>query len=197
MPRISRSRCRRRAPRQRGRSRRCDRCPPSSSVSFRLPTVNRAGTLSLFAIAALTAPPFPSLPRTPPGRHALFLYRIGYVPDWFILYHGSVDVFFADRQLADACASEKQAKRRFGALRAKRIGLRLQQLRVAEDLADLRAVTTRVHALHGDLAGMIALDLDGPYRLVVEPLLPPTHDSSEADWASVTAVVIRDVIDYH
>lgn len=108
-----------------------------------------------------------------------------------------VDVFFADRQMADDYASEKQLKRRFGTIRAKRIGLRLQQLRVAEDLADLRAVTTRVHALHGDLAGMVALDLDGPYRLVVEPLWPPAHDSSEADWSAVTSVVVRDITDYH
>jgi toxin HigB-1 len=114
-----------------------------------------------------------------------------------MLYGGSVDVFFADRQLADVCASEKQLKKRFGAVRAKRIAMRLQQLRVADDLADLRAVTTRVHALHGDLAGMVALDLDGPYRLVVEPLWPPEHDSSAADWSTVTSVVVRDVTDYH
>lgn len=112
-------------------------------------------------------------------------------------YGRGVDVFFADRQLAEVCASEKQMKRRFGAVRAKRIAMRLQQLRVADDLADLRAVTTRVHALHGDLAGMVALDLDGPYRLVVEPVWPPEHDSSETEWSAVTSVVVQDVTDYH
>lgn len=112
-------------------------------------------------------------------------------------YGGPVDVFFADRQLADVCASEKQMKRRFGTLRARRIAMRLQQLRVSDDLADLRTVTTRVHALHGDLAGLVALDLDGPYRLIVEPVWPPTHDGGDSDWSTVTSVVVRDITDYH
>jgi proteic killer suppression protein len=108
-----------------------------------------------------------------------------------------VDVYFADRQLAETCSTERELKRRFGAVRAKRIGVRLQQLRVADTLHDLRSLTARVHELRGDLAGLVALDLDGPYRLLVEPAMTDGQTDGPLDWSAVTAVVVTEITDYH
>jgi len=88
-------------------------------------------------------------------------------------------------------------KRKYGQIRAKKLATRLQQLRVAETLQDITLVTSRCHALTGDLAGALALDLDGPYRLVFEPLtwIPDRH--GRLDWSAVKAVVIIEIVDYH
>lgn len=105
-----------------------------------------------------------------------------------------VDVFFADRKFGETCASQRELRRKVGEVRAKRIMLRLQQLRVADDLADLRHVTGRVHALGADLQGLVALDLDGPYRLLIEPLWDL---DGPVEWEKVTQVLVVGVDDYH
>ncbi|NBM14470.1 type II toxin-antitoxin system RelE/ParE family toxin [Streptomyces sp. GC420] len=107
-------------------------------------------------------------------------------------------VLYANARLRDTCASDKAMVRRYGAARARRLQLRLQHLRVAETLADLRDFGGHPHELTGDLKGVIAVSLDGPYRLVMRPL----DDDDEVieppiDWTSVRAVVIDDVVDYH
>ncbi|MFK0194235.1 hypothetical protein [Kitasatospora sp. NPDC090308] len=107
-------------------------------------------------------------------------------------------VDFADARLRDTCASDKAMVRAFGAVRARRLQLRLQHLRVAETLAELRDLGGRPHELTGDFKGSIAVSLDGPYRLVMRPL-DANGDVIEPpiDWGSVKAVVIDGVVDYH
>ena len=108
-----------------------------------------------------------------------------------------MEVGYASQRLANTCASSKKLIREFGQVRAKRIMVRLQQLRVADTLADLRLVTTRVHELTGDLKGSIALDLDGPFRLLFEPVDWITNEQGGLDWSAVDSVVVTQVIDYH
>jgi proteic killer suppression protein len=108
-----------------------------------------------------------------------------------------VDVYYLEHKLADVCASERAMTRAFGHIRAKRLGMRLQQLRVAETLHDLTFVTNRCHELIGDHAGTLALDLDGPYRLLFEPVTWITNSQGRLDWSAVKAVVIIGIIDYH
>lgn len=108
-----------------------------------------------------------------------------------------MDVFFADEGMADVCASERKMRRAFGAMRAQRLALRLQQLRVAASLADMRLFTRRCHAMTGDLRGCVAVDLDGPYRLLFRPISANGSAVSLADWSAITAVVVERVVDYH
>lgn len=108
-----------------------------------------------------------------------------------------MDVYYLGHKLADVCASERRMIRAYGPIRAKRLGARLQQLRVAETLQDLTLVTNRCHELKGDRAGTLALDLDGPYRLLFEPVSWITDGQGRLDWSAVKAVVITEIIDYH
>lgn len=108
-----------------------------------------------------------------------------------------MDLFFVDERLADVCASEREMKRMFGPLRARRLGVRLQQLRVAETLADLRLVTNRCHKLTRDLRGYLALDLDGPYRLLFRALDAEGRPTCPDDWSNVRAVLIDRIENYH
>jgi len=108
-----------------------------------------------------------------------------------------VDIFFSDESLADVCGPEREMRRAFGPLRARRLGVRLQQLRVAETLADIRLVTTRCHELTGDLHGYLALDLDGPYRLLFRPLDGAGQPVRAQDWSAIRAVSVERIEDYH
>lgn len=101
---------------------------------------------------------------------------------------------FRDRRLRDLVASHRHLVRRFGEPCARKIAQRLQQLRVAETLKDLRLMAGRCHELTGDRAGCLALDLVHPLRLVFEPLDPP---DGPLDWDAVKAVIVLDVVDYH
>ena len=93
----------------------------------------------------------------------------------------------------------KTLVRKYGKQRAAKLGQRVGQLADAETLGDFRHLPGRCHELKGNRKGQLALDLDGPYRLLFEPdhdLLPVTEESG-LDWNSVTRVKILEIVDYH
>jgi plasmid maintenance system killer protein len=85
-------------------------------------------------------------------------------------------------------------------MRAKLLKRRLYQLRDAENLAVLRLLSqVRCHELKGNREGMLAVDLDHPYRLIFEPANNPIPRKTDGglDWTSVTVVRVLGVEDYH
>lgn len=108
-----------------------------------------------------------------------------------------MEVVFSSQRLRDTCASEKKMVRQFGRVRARKLAMRLQQLRVAETLDDVRAMTGRCHLLSGDRSGYLALDLDGPYRLIFRPAEWLENDSGGLDWKGVKSVAVLEITDYH
>jgi plasmid maintenance system killer protein len=110
-----------------------------------------------------------------------------------------VEVYFEDQRLKRMWESEKELRRKFGQERAKKIMQRGAQLRAADTVADLRDMPGRWHELAQDKAGLLSADLDGPYRLLIEPAerdASLTPDGS-LDWGKVTAVVIVGIEDTH
>jgi plasmid maintenance system killer protein len=72
------------------------------------------------------------------------------------------------------------------------------RVRNLEDLK--RYPQLKLHPLHGNREGQLAVSLDGPYRLVFEPYhdpLPMRKDGGTIDWARVTCIRILKVEDYH
>lgn len=110
-----------------------------------------------------------------------------------------MDILFATKRLAKQCASDRGRLKAFGAAAAKVLRRRLDQLRAAETLEDMRTLPGRCHELRQDRKGELAVDLRGPYRLVFEPAdnPPPTKEDGGLDWSRVTAVRILEVEDYH
>ena len=110
-----------------------------------------------------------------------------------------VDILFRTTRLAKACNASTERVREFGPERAKRLGLRLDQMRASETLSTFRAVHPRCHRLTEDRAGQWSADLDGPYRLVFEiaddPI--PVDDRGNIDLTAVRKVRITDVADTH
>ncbi len=90
--------------------------------------------------------------------------------------------------------------RRQGPRRAGLIQRRLNELRAAMVLEDLRCLPEpRCHELTGDRKGQISVDLDQPYRLLFEVADDPVPAKPDGglDWTKVTAIRILGVKDTH
>lgn len=112
----------------------------------------------------------------------------------------AVDIVFVSRKFAEQCKSQKLRLRHFGAVRGKLIGQRLDELRAAATLEDMRYVRrARCHELKGNRAGQLSVDLDHPYRLLFEAVdsLGNTVPRRSLDWTQVTIVRILGVEDTH
>jgi proteic killer suppression protein len=110
-----------------------------------------------------------------------------------------MEVHFATKKLCQVLSSDKERVKAHGANVGKKIQLRLVQLAAADNLEALRNASGRCHELHGSRAGQLALDLTGNLRLVFEPTAdpPPSKTDGGLEWASVTAVTVLEVTDYH
>lgn len=86
-----------------------------------------------------------------------------------------------------------------GDVMANRISLRLQQMKAARSLDDLRNLPGRWHELTGDLKDSLACDLVGPQRLIFRPTVepPPRRVDGSLDWSAVESVTVSDIGDYH
>ena len=76
---------------------------------------------------------------------------------------------------------------------------RLQQMRDAENLEELRFAAGGWHELKGDRKGQLACSLLKRLRLVFAPANDPRPVKPDGglDWSQVTAVVNLEIIDYH
>jgi proteic killer suppression protein len=108
-----------------------------------------------------------------------------------------VDVLFSDEKTRQFFSRLESLQRQFGAVGAKKIALRLQQLQAAPTLAHMRRMPGRCHALTADRVGSFAVDVHHPHRLVFRPH-PPIDGGEDGDpWRHVEAVTIIEVVDYH
>lgn len=110
-----------------------------------------------------------------------------------------MDILFCNSKLEKQCSTANARRKAFGNERAARLGRRLDDLRAAATLAVMRTLPGRCHALTGDLKGQIAIDLDGPYRLLFEPADEPLplDGNGALDWNRVTCIRILRIGDYH
>lgn len=110
-----------------------------------------------------------------------------------------MEITFSSSQLERECCDLKARQKRHGSERAKRLGRRLDDLRAADNLAVMRLLPGRCHELSANLKGLLAIDLDGPYRLIFEPAHEPVplDDSGALIWQAITAICILRIEDYH
>lgn len=110
-----------------------------------------------------------------------------------------MDVEFEDETFGRVCNEFRLLQKAHGKARAKLIGRRLLALNEAKCLADLRHAPGHLHELTADQAGLLTVDLDGPYRLAFRPTQnpPPSKADGGLDWAAVDAVTITGIIDTH
>jgi len=82
---------------------------------------------------------------------------------------------------------------------AKRIRQRLDELRAAYVLEDMKLLPGRCHELRHNRAGQLSLDLIHPQRLIFEPANDPIPRKPDGglDWNLITAVKIIGIDDTH
>jgi proteic killer suppression protein len=111
-----------------------------------------------------------------------------------------MEVSFASRKMQKTCSSEKEMKREWGAVLAKKLQQRLMELKAAETLEDIsRLPPARCHELTGNRKGQLSVDVTQPYRLIFAPDHDPAPRKPDGglDWTKVTKVVVLEVVDTH
>jgi plasmid maintenance system killer protein len=108
-------------------------------------------------------------------------------------------ILFDSERVEKEFNSAALLQKHHGSIRAKLIQRRLTQLAAANILEDMRSLPGRCHELTGNLAGQLAVDLDGPYRLLFEPADEPIPLKPDGgfDWTRITAIRILGVTNYH
>jgi proteic killer suppression protein len=111
-----------------------------------------------------------------------------------------MDILFKDSRLRRQCNDDSLLRRKQGKRRAELIRRRLDELRAAASLVDIRKLPgPRCHELSGNRSGELSVDLDDPYRLLFEPAgasVPRLKDGG-LNWAGVSAVRILGIEDTH
>ena len=97
-----------------------------------------------------------------------------------------MELRYATRDLERTCADARRMQKSLGAERAKKLQLRLDDLRAAEKMADLLQMTGKWEELTADRTGQWSARLTGNWRLIVQP--------EERDEAIVLVV---EIVDYH
>ena len=106
---------------------------------------------------------------------------------------------FKNNKLAKSFNEGAQLGRIHGALRARKIRIRLKELRAATSLMDFwppKSPPGRCHELpEGRRSDQLSVDLDHPYRLVFIPDHDPvpTREDGGLEWSQVPAVKIPGV----
>jgi hypothetical protein len=98
-----------------------------------------------------------------------------------------MNIVFADDELRNECNNQELLVRRYGAVRARIMRQRLDELFNAEVLEDMRSMP------HVSIAGSakgpeLALDLGAPYRLIFRPA--GDHDRSTGEWNKIDSILI-------
>lgn len=110
-----------------------------------------------------------------------------------------MDIVYKNDKLKEECNNQRILEKKHGQKRAKRIRRRLDDLRAADVLENMRDLPGRCHELLYNRSGQLSLDLDHPYRLIFEPADEPipTKLDGGIDWIKVVAVRILGVEDTH
>jgi plasmid maintenance system killer protein len=124
-----------------------------------------------------------------------------FVTLWVIIWVGCrVEILFKKRKFAKECNSSALLIQRNGPRRAQLIRRRLDELHAAVALEDLRDLPgPRCHELRENRAGQLSVDLDYPYRLILEPANAPLPLKPDGglDWTKVTSVRVLEIADTH
>lgn len=100
---------------------------------------------------------------------------------------------YKTKKLEKECDDYRKAQSKYGDRCAKLLHQRVKQLKASFSLDEMVEFRIgRCHKLTGNLKGKYALDLEHPYRLIVEPI---NDDCGEV--TGVKIVKLLEVKDYH
>jgi plasmid maintenance system killer protein len=113
-----------------------------------------------------------------------------------------MEILFGSKKLKKELSEEKAMLKAHGQKRTKRLKVVMTTLRGAPNLGVLAPPYSpphRCHELTGNRKGKLSIDLDGPFRLIIQPFNQPLPQRKEGglDWSRVTVIKITGVEDTH
>lgn len=99
-----------------------------------------------------------------------------------------MNIVFSNDDLRNECNNQELLNKRYGALRAKMVRQRLDELFNAETLADMLSMP-HLDFYGGGGASSFELDVGNPYRLVFRPAADGGND-----WKKVDSIIILGLI---
>lgn len=110
-----------------------------------------------------------------------------------------MEISFADARLKQACEAAAERQRKWGQPAAKNLKTRLDDLRAAKCMEDMRNLPGRWEELSGDRTGYFSCRLDKGLRLILRPTRqpPPSKQNGGLDWQHIEQVTITEVVNYH
>ena len=109
-------------------------------------------------------------------------------------------IIFKNNKLEKAANNLAKAVRIFGSVGGKRYIQRIQEMVTVQNLKELMGVPkANCHQLSGNYKGKFALNLEYPYRLIIEPEdgLDQFIENGRIYLEKITSIIIIEVIDYH
>lgn len=108
-----------------------------------------------------------------------------------------MEIRFKDNKLRSLCEKQAVAVKQLGALGARKLRLRLTELRATEHVRALPV--GKPHPLKGKRAGQLAISLHDGQRLVFSSAHIPCPELQDGsiDWQRVTIICIEYIGDYH
>ena len=110
-----------------------------------------------------------------------------------------MEVLFVDARLKQACEAATERQRKWGQPAAKNLKTRLDELRAARCMEDLRGLPGRWEELTGSRLGYFSCKLDKGLRLILRPTSqpPPVKEDGGLDWQAIDRMTITEVVNYH
>jgi proteic killer suppression protein len=110
-----------------------------------------------------------------------------------------MDISFGDKDLKKYANEDRLAIRKLGSKRAQVFKQRLDDLRAADTLEDVRYLPGHYHELKENRKGQWSCDLDQPYRLIFIPHEDPipTNADGQYVWIEIRGVEVIEITNYH
>lgn len=110
-----------------------------------------------------------------------------------------MEITFSDKKLEKLANDDSKCLKKMGKIRVEIFRRRLNQLKDAQTLEDVRHLPGNYHDLIGNRKGQWACDLDQPYRLVFEPHKSPIPADEHGIyiWFEIKGVEVIEIINYH
>jgi proteic killer suppression protein len=110
-----------------------------------------------------------------------------------------MDITLQDKNLRKYANDDRLAQRKLGSKRADLFKQRLDDLKAADTLEDVRYLPGHYHELKENRKGQWSCDLDQPYRLIFLPHEDPVPASVDGRylWFEIKGVEIVEITDYH
>lgn len=110
-----------------------------------------------------------------------------------------MEITFHDKKLMKMANNDRTAVKELGSRRAKLFKERLDDLRDAATLEEVRYLPGHYHELTENRKGQWACDLDQPYRLIFQPHEVPIPEDKNGRyiWLEITGVEILEINNYH